>query len=61
MDLKQPLLKGSTVPLTLRFKDAKGVESKLDIMVPVSTLAPGAAATAGAVDAKADGHDVHKH
>lgn len=61
MDLKRPLLKGSTVPLTLRFKDAKGVESRLDIMVPVSTLAPGAAATAGAVDAKAGGHDVHKH
>jgi hypothetical protein len=29
MDLKAPLAKDSTVPLTLVFKDAKGAESKL--------------------------------
>ena len=30
MDLKAPLLKDSTVPVTLTFKDAKGVQSKLE-------------------------------
>ncbi len=40
MDLKQPLAKDSKVPLTLRFKDDKGSESKLELMVPVSTAAP---------------------
>ena len=61
MDLKQPLLAGSAVPLTLRFKDAKGLESKLDLSVPVSTVAPGAAATAGKPDDKAVDHSQHKH
>ena len=42
MDLKQPLPKGSTVPLTLRFKDAKGTESKMELVVPVSAVAPAA-------------------
>ena len=42
MDLKQPLPKGSTVPLTLRFKDAKGTESKIELVVPVSAVAPAA-------------------
>ena len=40
MDLKQPLIKDTKVPLTLTFKDAKGVESKLELSVPVSSLAP---------------------
>ena len=44
MDLKQPLAKDSKVPLTLRFKDDKGSESKLELMVPVSTAAPFAGA-----------------
>ena len=35
MDLKQPLAKDSTVPLTLRFEDAKGQKSTLDLKVPV--------------------------
>ena len=42
MDLKQPLPKGSTVPLTLRFKDAKGTESQMELVVPVSAVAPAA-------------------
>lgn len=42
LDLKAPLAKDSTVPLTLRFKDAKGVESKLDLVLPVGLAAPGA-------------------
>lgn len=41
MDLKVPLQKDTTIPLTLRFKDAKGVESTLELRVPVSTSAPG--------------------
>ena len=42
MDLKAALPKDSTVPLTLVFKDAKGVESKVELKVPV-TLAMDAA------------------
>jgi len=42
LDLKAPLAKGSSVPLTLVFKDAKGVESKVALKVPVATVAPGA-------------------
>jgi copper(I)-binding protein len=36
MDLKAALPKDSTVPLTLVFKDAKGVESKVELKVPVA-------------------------
>lgn len=46
MDLKAPLAKDSTIPVTLLFKDAKGVESKLELKLPVGTAAPGAAAGA---------------
>lgn len=45
LDLKTALPKNVTVPLTLLFKDAKGVESKVELTVPVSTTAPGGAAT----------------
>lgn len=45
MDLKAPLARDSTVPVTLLFKDAKGVESKLELKLPVATAAPGAAAS----------------
>jgi copper(I)-binding protein len=44
MDLKQVLTNGSTVPLTLRFEDAKGQKSALELKVPVLA---GAAAPAG--------------
>lgn len=40
MDLKAPLQKDSTVPLTLTFVDAKGVETKTELSVPVKTAAP---------------------
>jgi copper(I)-binding protein len=43
MDLKAALPKDSTIPLTLVFKDAKGMESRLELKVPVAT-APMAAA-----------------
>jgi copper(I)-binding protein len=41
MDLKAPLLKDSAVPVTLRFKNAAGVDSQLELTVPVATVAPG--------------------
>ncbi len=44
MDLKAPLAKDSTVPVTLLFKDAKGVESRLELKLPVSAVAPAGAA-----------------
>lgn len=44
LDLKAPLAKDSTVPLTLTFKDAKGTESRLELTVPVAATAPGAPA-----------------
>jgi copper(I)-binding protein len=40
MDLKLPLQKDTTIPMTLRFKDAKGLESSVDVKVPVSQVAP---------------------
>lgn len=42
MDLKTALAKDTTVPLTLVFKDAKGVESKVELKVPVAAAAHGA-------------------
>ena len=41
MDLKAPLLKDGSVPLTLVFKDAKGVESRMELKVPVTAMATG--------------------
>ena len=49
MDLKAALPKDTTVPMTLVFKDAKGMESKVEIKVPVATAAPGAPAGGSAV------------
>ena len=40
MDLKAPLAKGSTVPVTLTFKNAQGAESKLELQVPVQAQMP---------------------
>lgn len=56
MDLKAPLVKDSSVALTLVFKDAKGVESKVDLKVPVASSAPGAKAD----DMPAMDHSKHK-
>lgn len=49
--LKAPLLKGSEVPVTLEFKDAKGELSRLHLQLPVAVSAP-----AGAAPAAAHGH-----
>ena len=48
MDLTQPLPPGSTVALTLNFRDAGGGESRVEMRVPVAKVAP-AAAPPGAV------------
>ena len=45
MNLKQPIAKGATVPMTLRFEDARGVKSTLELNLPVG--APVAAAADG--------------
>lgn len=64
MDLKAPLAKDSTVPITLVFKDAKGVESKVELKVPVAIAAPGGANPHAGHDMKggaAGKMDAHKH
>lgn len=43
LDLKAPLVAGSSVPLTLVFRDARGAERKLEVQVAVSLRAPGPA------------------
>jgi copper(I)-binding protein len=43
-DLKKPLDNGSTVPVTLVFRDARGKESRLELKLPVALQAPGAPA-----------------
>lgn len=48
LDLKMPLKKDSSIPMTLVFVDAKGVQSKLELQVPVSTTAPMVQAAASA-------------
>ncbi len=40
MDLKLPLQKDTTIPVTLMFKNAKGVETKAELKVPVSMAPP---------------------
>ncbi len=56
LDLKTALPKNATVPLTLLFKDAKGVESKVELTVPVATTAPNAASGGAAATM-----NQHKH
>ena len=38
LDLKAPLTAGASVPLTLRVRDAKGVESTVEVQAPVRAL-----------------------
>lgn len=39
-ELKQPLAAGSKVPMTLVFRNAKGVETRMDLQVPVALTPP---------------------
>jgi copper(I)-binding protein len=48
MDLKQPLPAGSSVPLTLVFRDARGVESRVETRLQVSMTAPDGSSAQGA-------------
>jgi periplasmic copper chaperone A len=57
MDLKQALPVGSTVPVTLMFKDGKGAESRVEVKLPVAATAPvGGGAAAGSESPKAHAH-----
>jgi copper(I)-binding protein len=56
MDLKSTLQKDTTIALTLVFKDAKGVETKTELTLPVSMTPPGAKAA----DMPAMDHSKHK-
>ena len=47
LDLKAPLEKGSTVPVTLVFQDAKGAESTLQLTLPVAAMPPAGAPAGG--------------
>ena len=49
MDLKSTLVTGTNVPLTLVFKDAKGVQSKVELTAPVVASAPAGMAPGKAV------------
>jgi len=61
MDLKTPLLKDTTVPLTLVFKNAKGAQIKQEIALPIAIRAPGTqASTPSGMPAGMD-HSQHKH
>ncbi len=55
MDLKQPLVKDTQVPVTLRFVDAQGKTSEMQLSLPIALAAPAGAAKA------AGGHGGHKH
>jgi copper(I)-binding protein len=55
MDLKQPLVKDTQVPVTLRFADAQGKTSEMQLSLPIALAAPGGAPKA------ATGHGAHKH
>ncbi len=61
MDLKTPLKKDSTIPLTLRFKDAQGKESTLNLQVNVSTQAPGASSSGSMPGHMQNAPMGHKH
>jgi periplasmic copper chaperone A len=58
MDLKQALPVGSTVPVTLMFRDGKGAESRVEVKLPVAATAPAAAggAATGSDTPKAHAH-----
>ena len=57
MDLKAPLAKDTTVPLTLTLQDAKGVKSNVELRVLVGTQAPNMPSH----DHSKHNHSEHKH
>ncbi|MEY4428865.1 MAG: hypothetical protein RLZZ182_1554, partial [Pseudomonadota bacterium] len=62
MDLKQPVAAGSRVPLSLKFKDAKGQVFEVSVSAVVQATAPGQApAKAGAGHGDHGDHHEHHH
>jgi len=57
MDLKAPLTKDSTVPLTLTLQDAKGVKSTVELKVLVGMQAPAMPSH----DHSTHNHNAHQH
>jgi copper(I)-binding protein len=57
MDLKAPLTKDSTVPLTLTLQDAKGVKSSVELKVLVGMQAPAMPSH----DHSTHNHNAHQH
>ena len=57
MDLKAPLLKDTTVPMTLTLQDAKGVKSKVELKVLVGMQPPAMPSH----DHGTHNHGEHKH
>jgi copper(I)-binding protein len=57
MDLKAPLVKDSTVPVTLTFQDAKGVKSNVELKVLVGMQPPAMPSH----DHSTHNHGDHKH
>lgn len=59
MDLKVALRKDTTIPLTLVFQDAKGMQTRTELKVPVSTMAPAAPGhDAGALHSASDAQQI---
>ena len=56
MDLKQPLVKDSQIPVTLRFQDAQGKPSQMQLSLPVLLAAPAGTAQGP----HGGGHGAHK-
>jgi copper(I)-binding protein len=57
MDLKAPLAKDTTLPLTLTLQDSKGVKSNVELRVLVGTQAPNMPSH----DHTTHNHSEHKH
>ena len=60
-DLKQTLVAGSSVPMTLLLQDAKGVRSQVEVRLPVALTAPGGAGVTGKAGKAAAEMDHSKH
>jgi copper(I)-binding protein len=61
MGLKAPLKEGSTVPVTLVLRDARGAERRLPVQMPVALRAPGAAASSSGSSPVGAHQHGHKH
>lgn len=60
MDLKQPLLKDTQVPVTLRFQDAQGKPLQVQLSLPVMLAAPTAGVQGHHGAGHGTGHGAHK-